>query len=848
MVNCSHDQSMPSNEQPRTHGSLRTDTCSPVTGELVFPDGPLIKAMRHGWWIRLAALNWLLDDNRQLFVTQSPTGRKRLSRAFRNRLIELHFDHREEMSIAEIRRSISKSLDLKRASLPLPVNPVELLGERSLPLGTTWRQVQRPMRQLPTVSRRIRLFPSRRSIETRRRAKVHQGDSREVFRREEEEESDDRWRRSLRSWRKSILDTRNLETHQQFVHIGWTQPLRRLSMLAGLAVHFDQPTSLIGETGCGKTTICSILAESNGPTLFTVNCHTTRHDTTTESGNVLGSSLFLRVITKTRPGCCSNGKTADCFWSMQSLWPMTASWNDWIVFLNPIKVIKMINNTLDVIQAEDKFRLIGTINAGGDFGKKEVNERTNQRDSLTSDAFVRSPFSGFEKPFPRWSVAHRLKPSTTSERFFNAIFNCPIKTLENNVHNGCVSSVNIFEQWSHWNMVESPFEIYSVGSFSSIWTRRHWRYSYEHGAYLVFIDGMDNASSIKSSTIELLDSIKKKARRNLLNIRQRTIRLETDRLPIGSYSIMRTPATHPTDAKYSCQASTVLSNIQRLVLRAMQFNNKPILTLSKSWRRQNTSRHGFGSVSWLSFHSNQSDWTDTHVGEGRILRSSLSPSSSCRERRWWWVSPFNEPSQLRRTHSESLKCITKENLRSVEPRAAESVVWWRSDSSLHWRNPPSWKGDQSERENLSRKLVEVDRWRPPTRTKYSASDVELTNWLKQFVDRASISPVRKKTIEFRSRRVTIVVFRSKESLECLHPDQEAVHQDQLTLVDLHNHDQWNSSTLHQTSTFAQFSSPIESCPNFVRIPPKFEHVSQHRYHRFLCRYFAFRGLRMKTMH
>ena len=55
------------------------------------------------------------------------------------------------------------------------------------------------------------------------------------------------------------------------------------------------------------------------------------HGTTTESGNVLGISLVLRIVPKTRLGCCSNDKTArwfvpwkeaDCFWSMISLWLM----------------------------------------------------------------------------------------------------------------------------------------------------------------------------------------------------------------------------------------------------------------------------------------------------------------------------------------------------------------------------------------------------------------------------------------------------------------------------------------------------------------------------------------------
>ncbi|EFJ21629.1 hypothetical protein SELMODRAFT_166, partial [Selaginella moellendorffii] len=94
------------------------------TGKLVFQEGPLVEAVRNGYWIVLdelnlapsdvlEALNRLLDDNRELFVpelqvsvkphphfmlfaTQNPPGiyggRKALSRAFRNRFIELHVD------------------------------------------------------------------------------------------------------------------------------------------------------------------------------------------------------------------------------------------------------------------------------------------------------------------------------------------------------------------------------------------------------------------------------------------------------------------------------------------------------------------------------------------------------------------------------------------------------------------------------------------------------------------------------------------------------------------------------------------------------------------------------------
>lgn len=99
-------------------GSYITDT----SGKLVFNEGALVKAVRNGYWIVLdelnlapsdvlEALNRLLDDNRELFVpelqdsikahpnfmlfaTQNPPtlygGRKMLSRAFRNRFVEIH--------------------------------------------------------------------------------------------------------------------------------------------------------------------------------------------------------------------------------------------------------------------------------------------------------------------------------------------------------------------------------------------------------------------------------------------------------------------------------------------------------------------------------------------------------------------------------------------------------------------------------------------------------------------------------------------------------------------------------------------------------------------------------------
>lgn len=119
-----------------------------LSGMLSFKEGVLVDAMRNGYWIILdelnlassdilEALNRVLDDNRELFIpetqkvikahpnfmlfaTQNPPGlyggRKVLSRAFKNRFIELHFSEipRDELeTILEKRCKIPESYSKK---------------------------------------------------------------------------------------------------------------------------------------------------------------------------------------------------------------------------------------------------------------------------------------------------------------------------------------------------------------------------------------------------------------------------------------------------------------------------------------------------------------------------------------------------------------------------------------------------------------------------------------------------------------------------------------------------------------------------------------------------------------
>ena len=55
--------------------------------------------------------------------------------------------------------------------------------------------------------------------------------------------------------------------------LAWTQSLQRLFQLLGRAIKNAEPVLLVGDTGCGKTTVCQLYALLLGQPLHVVNCH-----------------------------------------------------------------------------------------------------------------------------------------------------------------------------------------------------------------------------------------------------------------------------------------------------------------------------------------------------------------------------------------------------------------------------------------------------------------------------------------------------------------------------------------------------------------------------------------------
>ncbi|XP_067273008.1 midasin [Pseudorasbora parva] len=409
-------------------------------GKLVFKEGVLIDAMRKGYWIILdelnlaptdvlEALNRLLDDNRELFIaetqevvkahprfmlfaTQNPPGlyggRKVLSRAFRNRFVELHFD---ELPSSELENILHQ-----RCSLP-PSYCSKLI---------------KVMQNLQSLRRGSSVFAGKHGYITLRDLFRWA----ERYRLEEQNDSSHDWLQHLaddgymllagrvRKPEEALTIQNILEKHfkrtvnpdvlfseaqvtsqfspfvdsiagvpEEFGHVVWTQGMRRLAVLVGRALRFGESVLLVGDTGCGKTTICQLFAALAGQKFFSLNCHLHM-----ETSDFLGGLRPVRH-TGTQQADAEDGRLFE--WHDGPL--VLAMKQNGVFLLDEISladdsVLERLNSVLEtekslvlaekgsgddddveLIIAGRKFRLVATMNPGGDFGKKELSPALRNR-------------------------------------------------------------------------------------------------------------------------------------------------------------------------------------------------------------------------------------------------------------------------------------------------------------------------------------------------------------------------------------------------------------------------------------------------------------------------------------
>lgn len=305
---------------------LGTYTSDPKTGKLAFREGLLVTAVRRGDWLVLdelnlaptdvlEALNRLLDDNRELiipetgevvrphphfmlFATQNPpglyAGRKVLSRAFRNRFLEVHFE------------------DVPQDELQT------ILCQRCVIAPSYAQKIVQVFQELQHFRQSTRMFESKDSYATLR--DLFRWASREVgsyqelaetgymllAERARKEEDRAIVKQVIETTLKVTVNPTSLYTVSSDLSSGygrlkwalpqkssnrvvWTTAMQRLYTLVATATRYNEPVLLIGETGAGKTSVCEVLAEVLGRPMFSISCHQNM-----ETADILGSQRPIR--------------------------------------------------------------------------------------------------------------------------------------------------------------------------------------------------------------------------------------------------------------------------------------------------------------------------------------------------------------------------------------------------------------------------------------------------------------------------------------------------------------------------------------------------------------------------
>lgn len=434
-------------------------------GKLEFKEGVLVQALRQGHWLVLdelnlapsdvlEALNRLLDDNRELLIpetqtvvrphpnfmllaTQNPAGlyggRKRLSRAFRNRFLEIHVDDIPEGELQEILE--------RRTQLP----------------ATFCQNIVNVYKELSLQKQSSKLFESRNTFATLR--DLFRWASRPSSTREElarhgymllaERVRDPTEKKIVKATLEAKLgvklDEQDLygpnalsSSAAELDSVVWTQAMRRLFVLVQAALQNNEPVLLVGETGCGKTQICQTIAQAFERPLNIYNAHAN-----TETGDLIGAQRpsrqkaeFAQAVLEDLHALAQDGNTnfeksmdidglinqfrkldttvldaslvkkaSQSIAAYQSLF----RWNDGILvramkagehflldeisladdsvlerlnsLLEPARTILLAEKGADdnLVVAHPLFQFLATMNPGGDYGKRELSAALRNR-------------------------------------------------------------------------------------------------------------------------------------------------------------------------------------------------------------------------------------------------------------------------------------------------------------------------------------------------------------------------------------------------------------------------------------------------------------------------------------
>ena len=634
---------------------------STTDGSLRFQEGLLVEALRNGYWIVLdelnlaptdvlEALNRLLDDNRELlipetqevvrphpdfmlFATQNPAGlyggRKHLSRAFRNRFLEMHFDDIPVEELADIlhqRTQIPESWSRRIVDVYKELSALRqanrIFEQKSFAtLRDLFRWALRKADSVEELAINGFMLLAERVRNADERAKLKEVIENVMSRRGPRVRIDEQM---LYSETASPEIALYKERHSS-EEVVWTKSMRRLFVLVSYALRNNEPVLLVGDTGCGKTTVCQMLAEALGKELYVLNAHQN-----TETGDIIGSQRPIRNRALTerllrehlsaafeaagnsatafvdelvillqhydqliKDGLKIPEQLASTIQKHRGRMNALFEWQDGslvqamklgqIFLLDEISladdsVLERLNSVLEpsrslllaekgptdsLVVASDSFQFLATMNPGGDYGKKELSPALRNRFTEIWVPSIHDTEDVLQ------IVRAKLRPDASQfsgaivefSRWFNDTFNT-----------SAASSISIRDTlaWVEFvNHMSALDPIFAIGQ----------------GAAMVFIDtlGANPAAllSISSSAIETerqkcIAKLGELIGTDVSAIFSVDLEMQTGptHVSIGSFAISRAGPAIPEGA-FSFHAQTTRRNLMRL-FRGLQLR-KPIL-------------------------------------------------------------------------------------------------------------------------------------------------------------------------------------------------------------------------------------------------------------------------------
>ena len=622
-------------------------------GRLRYQEGVLVRALREGHWVVLdelnlaptdvlEALNRLLDDNRELFLpetqeivrphpsfmlfaTQNPAGlyggRKHLSRAFRNRFLELHFDD-------------------------IPEDELEfILKERAQIPPSFCSKIVSVYKKLSLLRQTSRLFEQRNSFATLRdlfRWALRRAEDREQLaahgfmllgERVRDQFEKAAVKAIIEETMKVKIDPSKLYSHASLPksvrippkQIAWTPATIRLAVLISKAIEHNEPILLIGETGGGKTQVFQTLSWMLGKELQIVNAHVNL-----ETGDLIGAQRPIRnraaieeqLLTQLQTLLyISQGKPTPETQSLESLMEQYRGlrniekvtldqglvqsiqsnivrryalfeWADGSlvaamksgdhflldeISLADDSVLERLNSVLESsrtillaekgadtvsITASPGFQFFATMNPGGDYGKRELSAALRNR--LTE---IWVPSLNDEDIAP--ILQHRL--SSTNSQIHSLLLDFS-KWFKQSFSRFTEGHVSLRDLLSWVEFVETNKHLGIANAVA-------------HGAAMVYIDGI-GANPTTSMTVpqedvlvarhQCIKKLTQLLQTNVSDILNSTPKMRSDSngFSIGPFQLQRADDAS-SDTDFTFGAPTTLQNAMRVV-RAMQVD-KPIL-------------------------------------------------------------------------------------------------------------------------------------------------------------------------------------------------------------------------------------------------------------------------------